>query len=242
MNGIGSASGIGAPLPPNRVGGDNFIRYISDRLILDFHEGAGTTVRDLSGNGNNGTFKASGEPAWEKGRVNFDGTDDYIDCGNNASLDVYEIITITANIYPESRDQYRSVITKSSGGSADGGWAFRIKSTGVFEAFFPDGTTPSPIFLTTATISLNEWLAVAATNNGTTLTESIKIYFDSTSQAGVESNYGTKSASNVLNVRIGTTSTGGVAFDGPISFIRMNASVFSALQVLAEYLWNKWRN
>lgn len=71
MHSTGSVEGIGAPLPPNRVGGDNFIRYIGDRLILDFHEGAGTIVRDLSGWGNNLTL--AGNENWELRKFSFDG-------------------------------------------------------------------------------------------------------------------------------------------------------------------------
>lgn len=61
-------------------------------LWLPMTEGAGTTVKDLSKYGNNGTFGAgAAAPSWVAGRdglpgVEFD-TDEYIDCGAGSSLD-----------------------------------------------------------------------------------------------------------------------------------------------------------
>lgn len=57
MNSIGGQCGIGIPLPNNQIGGENFIRHIgNDKLIFDFKEGSGTTVRDKSHCGNDGVF------------------------------------------------------------------------------------------------------------------------------------------------------------------------------------------
>ena len=51
-------------------------------------EGTGSSIADLSGNGNTGTITGA---TWVKTTggdscLSFDGTDDYVDCGNNASL------------------------------------------------------------------------------------------------------------------------------------------------------------
>jgi len=55
-----------------------------------FDEGSGTTAADSSGNGNDGTL--NGDPQWVVGyfggALEFDGSDDYIDCGNDPSLDL----------------------------------------------------------------------------------------------------------------------------------------------------------
>jgi len=59
-------------------------------------DGAGTTARDSSNYGNHGTLMNG--PQWVAGTINgalqFDGTDDYVDCGNGASLNVTDEITI----------------------------------------------------------------------------------------------------------------------------------------------------
>jgi hypothetical protein len=55
-----------------------------------FDEGSGTVAKDSSGKGNDGTL--NGGPQWvagySGGALKFDGTDDYVDCGNDASLDL----------------------------------------------------------------------------------------------------------------------------------------------------------
>jgi hypothetical protein len=61
-----------------------------------FDEGSGTTASDSSGNGNDGVIH--GTPQWAAGKFGgafqFSG-DDYIDCGNGASLNIRDQITIT---------------------------------------------------------------------------------------------------------------------------------------------------
>jgi hypothetical protein len=53
-------------------------------------EGSGTTAHDSTGNGNDGTF--NGDPQWVVGylggALEFDGSDDWLDCGNDPSLDL----------------------------------------------------------------------------------------------------------------------------------------------------------
>ncbi len=62
---------------------------IADGLVgyWPLDEGAGTTTSDSSGNGNDGTLNL---PGWGSGKfggaLDFDGTDDYVDCGNSSIL------------------------------------------------------------------------------------------------------------------------------------------------------------
>ncbi len=57
MNSIGGLNAIGVPLSHNAIGGEPFIRHIgNDKLIFDFKEGSGTTIKDKSHCGNDGTF------------------------------------------------------------------------------------------------------------------------------------------------------------------------------------------
>jgi hypothetical protein len=61
-----------------------------------FDEGSGTTAFDSSGNGNDGIFNC--DPQWVPGKLGgaleFNG-DDYLDCGNDPSLEIRDTITIT---------------------------------------------------------------------------------------------------------------------------------------------------
>ncbi|MHC4534379.1 MAG: LamG-like jellyroll fold domain-containing protein [Planctomycetota bacterium] len=61
-----------------------------------FDDGSGTVAVDSSGNGNDGVFV--GDPKWVPGHLGgaleFDG-DDYLDCGNDPSLEIRDAITIS---------------------------------------------------------------------------------------------------------------------------------------------------
>lgn len=66
-------------------------------------EGTGTTTNDSSGNSNTGTLTNS--PTWITGKVNnalsFDGIDDYVSAGNNASLNPSDAVTIEGWYYSD---------------------------------------------------------------------------------------------------------------------------------------------
>ncbi|TKJ37662.1 MAG: hypothetical protein CEE38_06210 [Planctomycetes bacterium B3_Pla] len=61
-------------------------------------EGSGNTVYDSGTSGNDGTFE--GDPQWVAGyyggALEFDGTDDNIDCGNDDSFNITDEITLSA--------------------------------------------------------------------------------------------------------------------------------------------------
>jgi len=63
-----------------------------------FEEGSGNVVYDLSDYANDGAI--NGAPKWVVGKMGaaleFDGSDDYVDCGNDPSLDINDKITVMA--------------------------------------------------------------------------------------------------------------------------------------------------
>ena len=69
----------------------------------DFNEGRGDVLHDRSGNGNDGKIHGA---QWVKvgdgHALKFDGVDDYVDCGNGASLDITGPISVEAWVYIES--------------------------------------------------------------------------------------------------------------------------------------------
>jgi len=69
----------------------------------DFNEGKGNVLQDRSGKENHGKIHGA---RWVKvgggHALKFDGVDDYVDCGNGASLDITGPITLEAWIHPES--------------------------------------------------------------------------------------------------------------------------------------------
>ncbi len=61
-------------------------------------DGSGTTAHDHSGNGNDGTL--INNPVWAIGIINgalqLDGIDDYVNCGNDPSLNITDAVTLAA--------------------------------------------------------------------------------------------------------------------------------------------------
>lgn len=65
------------------------------RLYYPFYEGEGSTLHDLSGYNNHGTIYGA---TWDGKALVFDGINDYIDSGNDASLNITDAITIGVRI------------------------------------------------------------------------------------------------------------------------------------------------
>jgi hypothetical protein len=89
-------------------------RGIAASWLMD--EGEGTVIYDETSNYNDGTIYGATWTA--NGKINsalvFDGTDDYVDCGNDASLNPSDEITIEAWVKVSSFNQYTSLIAKKT--------------------------------------------------------------------------------------------------------------------------------
>ncbi len=121
---------------------------IADGLVgyWPLDEGGGITTSDRSGNGNDGTLNA---PTWDSGKfggaLNFDGSDDYVDCGNPPILDFGTgDWTISAWIKLPVNPGTNTVIF-SKGGDNDGGIRYAMEledgSGGVIEPTLDDNST-----------------------------------------------------------------------------------------------------
>jgi hypothetical protein len=105
-------------------------------------------ANDESGNGNNGT--PEGGITWISDRfgnpdraLNFDGIDDYIDCGNGPSLQVDGDITVCAWVKEGFSSEQNPVIVNKYGGGVDAGWLLSTWPDG--EVLF-DGRDHSGIY------------------------------------------------------------------------------------------------
>ena len=80
------------------------VNSVSAKLVAHWKldEGSGTIVHDAGGNGLDGTIQ--GDPKWVTGKIGgaleFDGTDGYVDCGNDGSIsDISETYSVQAWAY-----------------------------------------------------------------------------------------------------------------------------------------------
>ena len=108
-------------------------------LYYAFEEGSGKTVKDLSGNGNDGTFMTDIE--WVEGKigkgVKLDS--DWIDAGNNESLNITDELTLEAWVNPQGSGN-RIIVVKPLNDNAWTGpycaWDLMIHATFAMEIRF----------------------------------------------------------------------------------------------------------
>lgn len=115
---------------------------VRDGLVAEyrFDEGRGQVLCDYSGNGNHGQLGSTREadtndPLWTPQGLEFDGVDDYVDCGNPESLRINGDLTIQVVAHiPEAIVGTRFFISKFYAGEYELGYkepdalAFRHKS------------------------------------------------------------------------------------------------------------------
>lgn len=134
-------------------------------------------VKDSSGEENDGTAMCLGEGCIPPLPVDdglfsqagsFDGLDDYIDCGNDSSLNMTDKITVEAWVYGDFTGQYPEVVSKRNytEGQNDGWWLGLSNDILVWGIGFDDtDNTSKEIYF--GNLRENEWNHIAGTFDGT---------------------------------------------------------------------------
>jgi hypothetical protein len=142
--------------------------------VLVGHWKLDNNAQDSSGNGNDGTL--SGGPTYDAaGRIgaalSLDGIDDYVNCGNGASLNITDTITVSAWIRPEdvANNEYNDYVGKS-----DHAYALKHNNNNVFEFVVYDGTWYGATIPVTSDEYNLTWHHLAGTYDGT----QVKLYVD----------------------------------------------------------------
>jgi len=194
-------------------------------------------VQDQSGNGNNGAV--NGDPEYVRGirgkaALTLDGTGDYVEVTHDASLSLTGEMTLSCWIKPTALTGNTVLIDKGRSISANGGYIVYCQDNKII-FYLLDGASPSPSFITTAVVSTGVWTHIVALWDGTYVAGSIKIYFNSVNQAGVETNYGTDPLANVLPVYIGIYNPGSGLFNGSIDEARIYNRALSPTEIAEHY-------
>jgi hypothetical protein len=137
-------------------------------------------AQDSSGNGNHGTL--GGNPTWTaNGRIGgalyLNGTNDYVDCGNGATLNITDRITVAAWIKPSDvgNGEHNDFV-----GKGDHAYALKHNRDNTIQFFIYDGAwfaANSPVL----DAAFNDmWHHVAGTYDGT----QVKLYLDGRLVAG----------------------------------------------------------
>ena len=199
---------------------------LNDGLVLDLlmNEGHGNIVNDLSGGGNHGTLHGFAFPptrtsGWNPGMdgvaLTFDGIDDYIDCGNNPSLNPAVAIAIDTLIKTPNTATNKAIVVSS----ISGGIEFRVNSDQKLE-FLKRGVAS----LGTSSISIldNEW--TRSTMDYDYITGDYNFYINGTKRG---------SGTNLQTFEFDGIYIGGVEYlNGSIARARILPRAMSAFEIM----------
>jgi hypothetical protein len=196
------------------------------------NEGSASTAADSSGNNPHGTI--AGDPAWVAGptgyALKFDGDGDYVDLGNDPSLNITNQITVAAWINVDTFDcEWQAIITKG-----DGSWRLQRNGTqGSIEfactgAFVPNALVGS--LFGTANVNDGRWHHITGTYDGST----ICLYVDG--ELDVSSEADGLIEVNDYNLFIGANAEkSNRNFKGSIDDVRVYSYALSAEEVQAIF-------
>jgi PKD repeat protein len=193
----------------------------------NFNEGAGTTARDASSNGNHGTI--AGATWTNQGKFGsalvFDGIDDWVTISDANSLDLTTGLTLSAWVYPTATPTgWRTLIQKEQSGGAiyylHANSDTNRPATGVYigaERILRGG----------ARLSANAWTHVAATYDGARQ----RLYLNGIEVASRAQTGQIQVSTGAL--RIGGNSIWGEFFQGRIDEVRLYNRALSASEIQA---------
>ncbi len=191
-------------------------------------EGSGTTIKDDSGNGNNG--ECIGFPSWSTGvsgsALKFNGLDQYARIPDAPSLDITEEITVAAWIQP-GKISSQKIMLKGDSKIADG-YELSLLSTGKV-SFKINPYTSDTYKINSNTLYPIEgtWMHIAGTFKGTEM----KIYINGTENKRVTFGIPATIVKNTLPLIIGGTADGTSKFQGAIDEVRVYKYSLTASEI-----------
>ena len=193
-----------------------------------FDEGTGTSVTDVSGNGNNGTIaNATWTTAGQYGNaLVFNGTSALVTINDSASLHLTNGMTLEAWVNPSAvSSAWRDVVYKG----ADN---YYMEGTSTSSGGLPCGAgtfgTADVAAFGTALLALNTWTHLAATYDGATLV----FYVNGVQVSSLAQTGNIVTSGNPL--QIGGDSIYGQYFQGSIDEVRVYNVALTAAQIQAD--------
>ena len=191
------------------------------------YPGSGTAWTDLSGSGNNGTLtNGPTYSAADGGQIVFDGTNDFVACGNAASLQTTPVTlevwfkspnTNTGVRYLFGKESAHSLVTDAKILCAVDEGAVIRRSTGV-------------------DVCDNTWRQVVLVTSGTGSNNSI-VYINSSAVLTTTTSIQNQS----LGVTVGAIATGSFASIGSVAILRYYNRAFLPSEVLQNWNTNRGR-
>ena len=193
----------------------------------------GTTWRDLSGNSNNGTL--TNGPTFSSGNMGsivFDGSDDYVGCGNNSSINLTSYITLstwTKKAYGSSAS-----VAIDKGRDNYGAWSLLFDVTANKVEFHCRISGTNSSVVSNTSYGNNIWTNITSIFTGTNLLIYINGKLDNTTT--ISGTIGT----NAIDFSIGKANDG-YNWSGQVANVLMYNTALSATEILQNYNATKSR-
>ena len=194
-------------------------------LHLSMREGAGTFASDASRYHNDGALTGC---KWVENGLEFNGSSDYIACGNDESLNITDAITISLWIYPTKSQPWRGIISKPNN------YILKYTGDGLKPVFSADLTVGGIFTLSSLEDApLNKYSCVVGTYNSNGSGANIYITGRlSNSDGGLAGNW----VIRANNLAIGALSDGPTHLStGSISDVRIMNRALSAAEIKRAY-------
>lgn len=199
------------------------------RLYIPFNEGNGNVAKDYSNYGNNGTLTDVEWGIGGGGNVGiFNGTSSYVDCGNNASLNITDAITVEAWIYLDSGADTGYVIAKNSNGAGDAQYSLFWDSTDKKITGYLEGGTVG--YSVNNSVIEENWYHFAMVYNKTDVRYYVNGQLSGTPFAKTDS-----ITSNNFTINIGRRKPNNFHFNGSIDEVRIYNRTRSALEIKTDF-------
>ncbi len=202
-----------------------------------FDEADGRTIKDYSGNGNDGTF--SGE-SWNDGTVNgatqaegkygnalgFDGVNDYVDVGRANSLLITGDLSLEVWIKPAAYTSPNSlIISQSDANGYTGVYGLLLDSSGTLALYRGNGVSAQASVWTTTILPLNVWTHLAVTVSGVT----VKFYLN-----GVLDKTGDHGAVTVADAGTNILMAGSSRYNGSMDEVRIYNRALTQQEIIED--------
>ena len=220
---------------------------VEDGLVLALdagntksYPGSGTTWTDLSGNGNNGTLTNGPTYSGDNGgSLSFDGVDDYVGCGNDASINFGTgdfTVSVWFRRFSNATTNLRLLSKAASTDTAAAGAAgFCFFGGNTAISFAVNPTAASPI-IGAASYSLNEWVnVVGLVERGV----SMRTYKNGSLVASTTAPVG--SVSGTTSLFLGSNVGANLYWPGEISNVSLYNRALTAQEIQQNYNATKSR-
>ena len=218
----------------NNIVTNGLVLYLDAANLKSYVSGS-TTWSDMSGNGNNGTLvSGSGYSNQNGGAITFDGVNDYVNCGNSATLNLNQH-SICFWFYPKQDATKELIYKASSTNSSPGPYeVFQFVGNRIYYRLNAN-STPNTTQTGTIPFILNTWQYICATYDNITM----KTYINTTLDINAPFTTTLTNSTGVLN--IGAYTDAQYAVLANIASVQIYNRALSAQEILQNYNATKTR-